>query len=298
MNLHHLKVFLAVAETGSISAGGQRLFISQPAVTREIRELERQIGLPLFDRQPRGVTLTEAGRRLRHYAERIFSLEQAAEQELRSFAALEDGELNLSASATLGSYVLPPLLRRFRQHWPQIAIHLEVSNTAAVTASLDAARCALGFVEGRFDTERYEHRLLALDALLPVVGVQHPLAGRPRLVAADLGGFPLYLREPGSGTRASVERTFEQLGLALDARLSVGNTEALKQLLDDQQGIAWLSGQAIGRELTEGRLAVLDVQELRVERELHAVWRSGSSLSPSANALLELANDPGNIKMF
>src|SRR5690606_5723447 len=132
MNLHHLKVFLAVAEAGSISSGAESLHISQPAVTREIRELEASLGLPLFDRHPRGVKPTEGGRRLLQFAERIFALEQAAERDLRDLAGLGHGELILGASATLGAYWLPPLLNRFRERHPGVFVGLQMSNTREV----------------------------------------------------------------------------------------------------------------------------------------------------------------------
>jgi len=206
MNLHHLKVFLAVADAGSISAGAERLHISQPAVTREIRDLEASLDLRLFDRQPRGVRLTEGGLRLHDYARRIFALERAAERDLRDFAQLEQGELHLGASATLGAYLLPPLLTRFRALHPQIFVSLEVSNTDVVTRQLDEGRISLGFVEGSFAQADYAHRLLARDALLPVASPLHPLARAERLQASDLQAYPLYMRESGSGARASIEQ--------------------------------------------------------------------------------------------
>lgn len=290
MNLHHLKVFLAVAEAGSISAGAQRLHISQPAVTREIRDLEASLDLRLFDRLPRGVQLTEGGRRLLDYAQRIFSLERAAERDLRDFAQLEQGELNLGASATLGSYLLPPLITRFRTLHPQVFVSLEVSNTDAVTRQLDEGSISLGFVEGPFNRGDYAHRLLARDALLPVVAPHHPLASDGPLQAERLLDYPLYMREPGSGARVSVEQAYRAHGLEPRAGMAIGSTEALKRLLADGQGIAWLSQRVVDRELASGKLRHLPVQDLKIERELHVLWRLGASLSPAPAAFLQLSH--------
>jgi DNA-binding transcriptional LysR family regulator len=292
VNLHHLKVFLAVAEAGSISAGAARLHISQPAVTREIRDLEASLELRLFDRQARGVRLTEGGRRLHDYARRIFALEQAAERDLRDFAQLEQGELHLGASATLGAYLLPPLINRFRALHPQIFVGLEVSNTEAVTRQLDEGRISLGFVEGPFARADYDHRLLARDALLPVVAPRHPLARGERLQAADLQAYPLYMREPGSGARASVEQAYRAHGLEPSAGMAIGSTEALKRLLADGQGIAWLSQRVVERELASGELRRLAVADLQIERELHVLWRPGASLSPAPAAFLAWSEAP------
>jgi DNA-binding transcriptional LysR family regulator len=293
MNLHHLKVFLAVAESGSISAGASRLFISQPAVTREIRDLEASIGLALFDRRPRGVSLTEGGQRLLQYAQRIFALEAAAERDLRGFASLDDGELRLGASATLGSYLLPELIERFHQLHPAVAVDLAVSNTREVAAQLEDGRISLGFVEGAFDSEAFASHLLDRDRLLPVAGPSHPLAGRNDLSARDLAGQDHYLREEGSATRASVEQAYREQGIELRARMSIGSTEALKRLVQDGRGIAWLSPHMVREEQASGRLVRLDVHDLRIERELHAIWRPGQSLSPAPAAFLDLARNPG-----
>lgn len=291
MNLHHLKVFLAVADAGSISAGAEQLHISQPAVTREIRELEARLDLILFDRLPRGVALTEAGQRLHHYAERIFALEHAAEREMRGFAGLAEGELRLAASATLGTYLLPALISRFRALHPGIHIDLQVSNTRLVTELLDDERASLGFVEGPFPRDAYASHLLERDRLLPVSGPQHPLARRSDLHAADLSGQDLYLREQGSGTRAAIEQAYHDHGLELCPRLSIASSEALKHLVQDGQGIAWLSQRAVGSELSNGSLVQLQLDDLQIERELHVLWHTGRSLSPAPTAFLALAQE-------
>ncbi|MEO4046805.1 LysR family transcriptional regulator [Pseudomonas sp. CAU 1711] len=296
MNLHHLKVFLAVAQAGSISTGAARLHISQPAVTREIRELEANLGLALFERHPRGVTPTEGGLRLQQFAERIFALEQAAERDLRAFANLDQGELQLGASATLGGYWLPPLLNRFRRRHPQVFVDLRVSNTREVTQQLDDGSIALGFVEGPFPAADYAHHLLARDRLLPVVGPAHPLAGRRGLRAAELQEHELYMREPGSGARASIEQAYRAHGLEARAALVGGGTEPLKRLIAGGHGIAWLSQLVIEDELADGRLLRLDVRDLRIERDLHVLWRQGCRLSPAPAAFLEQLT--GNIKTF
>lgn len=299
MNLHHLRVFLAVAESGGIGAGAARLHISQPAVTREIRELEASVGVALFDRHPRGVSLTEGGRRLLHYAQRIFALEQAAEGELRGFANLSQGELQLGASATLGAYLLPALLNRFRERHPQVFVSLQISNTGEVAEQLDDGRIALGFVEGEFARERYASRLLARDALLPVVGPRHPLAGRRDLEMHELAEHALYLREPGSGARASVEQAYRAHGLEAQPHMVIGGTEALKRLIADGHGIAWLSQLVVEDELASGRLRRLDVAERQILRELHVLWRQDCQLSPAPAAFLALLESAaGNIKTF
>lgn len=296
MNLHHLKVFLAVAQAGSVSRGAETLHISQPAVTREIRELEASLGLALFDRHPRGVTPTEGGQRLLQFAERIFALEQAAERDLRDLAGLGHGELILGASATLGAYWLPPLLNRFREQHPGVFVSLQMSNTQEVLQQLDDATISLGFVEGPFPVADYAHHLLARDQLLPVAGPAHPLAGRQGLYMAELQTHELYLREAGSGARASIEQAYRSHGLEARAAMIGGGTEPLKRLIAGGRGIAWLSQLVVEEELADGRLVQLDVRDLHIERDLHVLWRQGSRLNPAPAALLQMIDS--NIKTF
>lgn len=303
MNLHHLKVFLAIAQTGSISAGAARLFISQPAVTREIRELEARLQLRLFDRQSRGVSLTAAGQRLLPYAERIFALEQAAERDLQAFANLSCGELQLGASATLGSYLLPPLIANFHQQYPQLQLSLQIGNTAASLQQLQNNETTLAFIEGPFEREHFNHRHLGTDALLPVASPHHPLAGCSEVSPAELATAPLLIRELGSGTRASLEQAYQARGLQPCIGMALGNSEALKRSLVAGQAIAWISELAVQEELRNGQLCCLAVTDMRINRDLHAVWRREYSLSPAAEALLNqvqaaLNASKTNIKTF
>ncbi|MFP6799801.1 MAG: LysR substrate-binding domain-containing protein [Pseudomonas sp.] len=303
MNLHHLKVFLAIAQSGSISAGAARLFISQPAVTREIRELEARLRLPLFDRQSRGVTLTAAGQRLLPYAERIFALEQAAERDLQAFANLGCGELYLGASATLGSYLLPALISDFHQQYPDLQLSLQIDNTAASLQQLEDNATTLAFIEGPFAPEQFSHRHLGTDALLPIASPSHPLAKQAAVSPSELAAASLLIREQGSGTRATLEQAYQALGLRPRIAMALGNSEALKRSLLAGQSVAWISELAVQEELRSGQLCRLPVSDLQINRDLHAVWRREHSLSPAALALLEqveqaLSASKGNIKTF
>lgn len=175
---------------------------------------------------------------------------------------------------------------------PHIFVSLEVSNTDVVTRQLDEGRISLGFVEGPFAKSDYAHHLLARDALLPVVSPHHPLAGNTALEAESLQHYPLYMREPGSGARVSIEQAYQAHGLEPRAGMAIGSTEALKRLLADGQGIAWLSQRVVERELASGELRRLPVQDLHIERELHVLWRLGASLSPAPAAFLQLSQMP------
>lgn len=287
MNFTHLLAFLEVGRAGSVSAGAERLHVSQPAVTREIRELEERLGLVLFDRLPRGVALTDAGSLLFRYAEKIFSLASAAESELTELAGLSAGYLKIGASATVGVYLVPDMIAQYNASHPQVAIDLTVTNTEQVEAGLRDRAFALGFIEGPFDNTILCSCTIGADEIAAVAAVGHPHAGQ-KLSPPDLTTHTVILREPGSGTRAVVEEAYGHIGLHVDPLMSVSDTEAIKRMLLAQHAIAYVSLLSVKDELRRGELTVLEVADLRIERPLHMVWLKGRSLSPSTQAFFDL----------
>ena len=283
MNLHHLRVFHAAAEAGGITAGAERLRISQPAASREIRELEVRLSLTLLDRSSRGMKLTEAGRLLFDYAGRIFALEQAAENRLRELAGLAGGQLVLGASNTIGNHLLPPLLARFAALYPAIAITLLVSNSEDVAARLADDRLSLGFVEGPGTGDEVNHRPIGHDHIVAVATIGHPLAMGETLTAADLADGIAFAREPGSGTRATIDHAYVEKGLLFRPAVTVSTAEALKNLLL-AGGIAWVPRLSVLPELRAGKLVEVSVADLVIERPLTMIWQRGRVLSPAAQA--------------
>jgi DNA-binding transcriptional LysR family regulator len=288
MNFTHLFAFFQVARAGSICAGADRLCVSQPAVTREIKELEDRLRLKLFDRLPRGVALTEAGTVLFRYAEQIFLLADTAASELKELAGLGAGHLKIGASATLGVYFVPDLIASFQTKHPQVNIDLTVTNTEQVEGGLRGQRFSLGFVEGPFNEEVLDARLIGADEIAAVAGALHPQVGIA-LSTRSLVNRAVILREHGSGTRAIVEHAFAQVGLEIEPMMSLSNTEAIKRMLMAQSSIGFLSMLSVKEELQRGDLALIDVRELRIEQPLHMVWLKGRSLSPSAQAFFAWA---------
>ncbi|NHV26403.1 LysR family transcriptional regulator [Burkholderia sp. D-99] len=291
MNFTHLAAFYAVVETGSVTAASERLHVSQPALTREIRELEERLGATLFDRMPRGMRPTEAGRLLAEYAAQIFSLADLAEAAVGEFAGLARGQLGIGSSRTIGVYLLPAVLNEFRTRYPGITVDLRISNSEDIENAVLASECQIGMIEGPYDTAAFDAAVIGRDALIAVTAPTHPLARKRQLTADAIGQAELVMREPGSGTRTVVEQAYAQRGLTLAPKLSVGSAEAIKQLLRLGNAIAWVSRSTVSEELSSGVLVQLSVKDLKIERNLSMIWRKGGSLSPSARAFRELATD-------
>jgi DNA-binding transcriptional LysR family regulator len=287
MNLRHLSVFHGVAKAGSVNAAAQLLHTSQPAVSRELRTLEARLGMPLFDRLPRGMRLTEAGRVLLNYAERIFGLEQAAERALRELADLEGGELAIGASNTIGMYLLPPVVASFHVRFPKINLDLHIGNTQEIARGVLDSSFALGFVEGRVKDEALEAKEFRRDRIVAVVAPSHPLAKVSAPSIQRLATSPSILREPGSGTREIVERAFARYRLQPQCGLQISSSEALKRAALEGGAVGWISEVCVTDELRSGRLVALRTPRLSLERPLYSLRLRGRHLNRSAQMFLQ-----------
>jgi len=275
MNLNHLAIFHAVAREGSITLGAERLHISQPAVSKQLQELEKSLGTLLFDRLPRGVRLTETGELLESYARRLFGLEAEAKSALAEMRGLERGRLAVGASMTIGGYMLPDVLARFHQKYPGIDLRLEIANTEEVQQRLIEGTLDVGLTEGFLEHPELEAMVFREDELVVIAPPNHPLLSEAPVTAERLCQEPFVVREEGSGTRAVVERAFALRGLALQSAMSLGNIEAIKRAVAAGVGIAIVSALTVGLEVGAGRLAIVTVSDLAVRRPLHRLYLRG-----------------------
>jgi len=287
MNLHHLAIFHAIAETGSISAAAIRVRVSQPALSRELKDFEARLGVVLFERLPRGMRLTEPGKVLHAYSVRLFAVADSAQAAMRDFADARAGQLSMGASNTIGTYVLPRFVAQFRTLFPQVGISLFVGNTEQVAQGVADLRFTVGFVEGPVRVEGVVAEEFSRDELIPVVGAQHPLAGRRRANPSDINGLPLLMREPGSGTRELIGEMLQQLDVETGSIVEFGNTEALKQAAIHGGGIAWLPSISVARDLQDRSLVRLPVRALGLQRPLSILRREGAYQVPAVEAFLQ-----------
>ncbi|HMQ29474.1 MAG TPA: LysR substrate-binding domain-containing protein [Chloroflexaceae bacterium] len=289
LNLHALRVFTALAEARSFSRAAEGLFISQPAVSKAIRELEEQLGLTLVDRSARPIALTAAGVVLLSHARRIFASERAAVQALADLRDLEAGSLTIGASSTVGIYLLPPLIAAFHRRYPGVRLTLDIGNTQQVVEHLHASPLDIAFVEGPVDDAEVVITPWREDELLVIAPPEHPLVGAEAVPLARLLEEPLVLREPGSGTREVIEIALRERDLAPRVVLEIGSTEAIKRAVAAGLGLAIVSAATVGAELRSGQLASVRAPELVLRRQLSWLSVVGRPQSPALAAFLELA---------
>jgi len=284
MNLNHLAIFHAVAETRGISLGAQRLHISQPAVSKQIQELERSLGTKLFDRVPRGVRLTESGELLAGYARRLFALETEAETALAELRGLERGRLAVGASLTIGGYLLPDVLAKFHQQYPGIELAVDIANTDEVQTRLLDGVLDIAVTEGFVEHPELEASVFYEDEMVVIVPPGHPLLDEVEVTPARLCEEPFLMREEGSGTRAVVERAFAERLLAVRPVMSLGSIEAIKRAVAAGIGVAMVSGLTVTLEQEAGKLVILPIMDLTVRRPLHLLQTRHRNMSRAAQA--------------
>ena len=293
MNLNHLTIFHAVAQTGSMTLGAERLDISQPAVSKQVRELERVLGVHLFDRIGRRVHLSQAGELLADYARRLFALVHEAEEAMTELRAVGRGRLAIGASTTIGTYLLPCVVAEFWRRHPGVQVLVRIENTEQVHRRLAGHELDLGLTEGLVEEAELEAEVFHRDELVLIAAPGHRLAGQRQVALSAVREEPFILREPGSGTRAVEERALARLKLPVRVAMALGSTEAIKRVVAEGVGLAVVSRLAVVKECAAGTLAVLPVAELRISRPLHLVRRRGRRDGPALQAFCAVLRERG-----
>ena len=289
-----LTVFRAVAGQRSFRRAAEELYLTQPAVTQQIKALEAEVGAPLFDRSGREVALTAAGEVLLRYAGEGNELLLRAEAELAALAGRVSGPLRLAVSTTIAQYVLPPMLGRFLRLHPAVELRMVSANTEGVAAAVLAGAVDLGLVEG--PVHRTELRLEAWlrDELVLVAASDHAWAGLGAIAAEELRGVPLLLRERGSGTREIVDAALEGVGLPakdLVVAMELNSTEALLACVEAGLGVGFYSRAAIRRQVRLGSLVRVRVRGLTIGRDLSFVTMRSGEARGNVAVLLEFLRE-------
>lgn len=291
MNLHLLRIFAAVVKHNGFSRAADAIHVSQPAVSKAVRELESQLDIPLLERTGGRVRLTEAGRALNEHARSIFALERAADADLRGLKGLEHGTLTVGASRTIATYMLPPLLARFLDEYPAIDLKIVSGNTEEIARRLLRYELDLAFVEGPVDdASRIDRVHWRTDELVIVSGACHPIASHAVEDPSVLSDARWVIREEGSGTRAVTGPILEDIGIHIEHALEVWSTGAVVESVAAGLGLSLVSTEAVREPLKIGRLRIIDLPGIpRFERQLYRISLIGHPPSPSARAFTALA---------
>lgn len=278
MSDFRLKVFQCVAKNLSFTKASQELFVSQPAITKHIQELENYYQARLFERQGNKISLTEAGELLLKHSEKILDDYKKLEYEMHLLHNEFIGELRLGASTTIAQYVLPPLLANFISQFPQINLSLYNGNSRGVEIALQEHRIDLGLVEGIFRLPNLKYTLFLQDELVAVVPNNSRLVKSDEITPEDLLNIPLVLRERGSGTLDVFERALLEHNLrlsSLNVLMYLGSTESIKLFLEHTDCMGIVSIRSVHKELVAGSLRVIEIQKMAMHREFNFVQLQG-----------------------
>ncbi|MEU0942238.1 LysR family transcriptional regulator [Streptomyces canus] len=285
-DLGALELLLAVARLGSLGGAARELGITQPAASSRIRSMERQLGVALVDRSPRGSRLTDAGALVTDWARRIVEAAEAFDAGAQALRVRRDSRLRVVASMTIAEYLLPGWLLALRAGRPDTAVSLHAGNSATVAERLLSDEADLGFVEGLTVPSGLDSVVIAHDHLIVVTAPGHVWARRRRPLEADeLAATPLILREKGSGTRQVLDAALGGLARPL---IELSSTTAVKAAAVSGAGPAVLSELAVGEELALRRLVRVPVAGVSLARDLRAVWPTGHRPVGPARDLLSL----------
>ncbi|CAL2062683.1 MULTISPECIES: LysR family transcriptional regulator [Streptomyces] len=285
-DLAALELLLAVARLGSLGAAAREVGITQPAASSRVRSMERQLGVALVDRSPRGSRLTDAGVLVTDWARRVVEAAAAFDAGARALRDRRDSRLRVAASMTIAEYLLPGWLLALHAERPDTAVSLLAGNSARVAELLLSGEADLGFVEGLFVPAGLDAVVIGHDRLIVVTAPGHPWARRRRpLSPQELGETPLILRERGSGTRQVLDAALGGLARPL---IELSSTTAVKASAVSGAGPSVLSELAVREELALRRLVAVPVEGVSLRRDLRAVWPKGHRPTGPARDLLAL----------
>jgi DNA-binding transcriptional LysR family regulator len=283
-----LVVFRNVAERLSFRRAAEALYLTQPAVSLQIKALEEDLGLSLFERSGRAIVLTPAGELLLRYTRQVSGLLAEAERELAALSGELAGTLSIGASTTIAQYLLPRLLAEFRRTAPRIEFSVLSGNTETIVAALEQHRIDLGLIEGPAHSQAVTAEPFLDDEIVLIASTAHEWSDRPFVTLQEIPSIPLLIREPGSGTRQVLELALERCGLkrsSLRVAMELDSTEAIKSAVAAGLGLGFVSRWALEQDLRlDSAFRIIEVQKLKVHRQFMVV-------SPRAAGPQGLAQD-------
>lgn len=288
LDLHKLRIFIQVSQAGSFSAAADTLLMTQSGVSQHIQELESTLGTRLFDRKPRGVSLTVAGNTLLGYAEQILGLVNEAENAVADVAKLTGGTIRVGATPGVGMYVLPAWTATFRVKFPHIQIELATRTTPEILNQLRTGHADVGVIEGEVDEEHVGFSVRTLQDVEQwlVVGPSHGWWERDNISINELNGETTITRQRGSASRLWQDDMLKRNNVRVRVAAEFDNVESIKRAVGGSTAVSILPRYAIEQEERLGLLKAIHVDGAPMQRTIRAVWSATAPLNPAANAFL------------
>lgn len=291
VTLRQLRSFKTVADLNSFSLAAQRLKLSQPSISYQVKELEQILGLPLLDRLGKRVQLTEAGSLLYGHARRMLDVLDEATVAIEEMRGIQRGSLRVGASTTVGIYLLPAALGAFKKLHPGLVISLEIGTRERVQEQVLRNELDLAVVGPALKDPDLAIIPFLSDELVVVAPAGHALANKRGLRLKDVATAPFVMREAASGSRWSLEKAARKAGAKLTIAMELGSNGAIKHAVESGLGLAVISRYACALEFSSGRLVELDVRGFPIRRDWHIVHLRKRKLPTSVTAFIEFLKD-------
>lgn len=289
LNMNQLRIFHAVARALNFTRASQELHLTQPGISKHIKQLEGFYGTKLFDRVGKKVILTQAGEVLFKTTGTLFGLLQESKARIDDLRGLAGGKLMIGASISIGTYILPEMLVQFRKKHPNVQITVEMAQCEQIVKKILDYSIELSFVGHCYEkNERLSIKPFHADPMLLIVSKKHAWAKRKSVRLQELADEPFLLSRKGSGTRNIVEEALEKARITLSKTMELGTTEAVKQAVKVGLGVSILSKHLVKKELETGLIASIPLQGTNLKRDLYLVYHKDRYLSDAARVFLEL----------
>jgi DNA-binding transcriptional LysR family regulator len=293
LDLAQLEIFLCIAEEKSFSRAAEKMLRTQPALSIAIKRLEEELGEPLFDRSSKSGTLTEAGRILLSYAQRMINMRDEAKEAISELRGMFRGRLTIGANESTSLYLLPKLLLEYRRRHPQIKIEVFRNISEKIPSEVLERNLDFGFLS--FDPMHPSLQSLEVhrDELVLVVPPKHHLAGRKQVTVKDLGNEHFVAHNVKTPARTRIFDFFAQHRTPLNISIELATLETIKEFVKLEVGLAILPRLAVEEEIKSGELIEVPVKGMKIEKTLRLVYRREQTLSHAAKSFLELVKGPG-----
>lgn len=287
MNLHQLRIFCSVVESGSYTRAAETLYMTQPAVSLQVRALERSLQVKLLERVNQQLIVTEAGQALYQCALPMLNAEEEAERVLAELKGAVRGKLVVAANTTGGMYIVPPLLASYKERHPESELYLQIDATDRLIERARQGVIDLGFACGAIQQPELTVEAIGTDSLTLILSPYHPLASRPALTLEQVAALPFIVPESISRTRQLIEQTFRERGYALKIVMHFQGTEPVKKAVESNLGAAIVSRAAVEREVAAGVLRPVPIADLDLKRPFVMFYRQGKYFGPMARAFMD-----------
>ena len=289
MTIRHLQIFVAVADCGKMRAAAERLHISQPSVSQAVRELESYYNIKLFERLSQRIYITETGKKLLPYARHIIDSFETMEGFINDTSA--SNVIRVGGSVSVGTRLLPPMIKSLENEVPDVDVCVIVDNTAAIEGKIQRSELDIAVVEGIVRSDGLVKKDIYDDELVLVVGPEHELFNHPGIKLKELTKHALISRESGSVERNQFEQFLLEHDIKMKNKWSCSNTETIKKAVLNGEGIAILSRMVIEKEIAAGEVRVLNVENTRMKRKIKLIYHKNKYISQSMKQFIGICTD-------